>query len=103
MAQIFTARLLSGEHIIGELQEETPGGIVLDKALLIGVIEGPDGKPQIGVSSVSHLAPRDQKGHKIVLPQSAILCVIDFDDQIINMYKQSVGSIITAPSSLIMP
>lgn len=103
MAQIFTARLLSGEHIIGELQGETPSGVVLDKALLMGVIEGPDGKPQIGLSSVSHLAPRDQKGHKIVIPQSAILCVIDFDDQIVNMYKQAVGSIITAPSSLIIP
>lgn len=103
MAHIFTARLLSGEHVIGELKEETSGGIGLDKALIMGLVEGPDGKPQIGLSPISHLAPRDQKGHSVVIPHSAILCIVDFDDQIVNMYKQAVGSIITAPSSFIIP
>ncbi len=103
MAHIFTARLLSGEHVIGELLEETPSGIALDKALFMGLVEGPDGSPQIGLTPVSHLAPRNQKGHKTIIPHTSILCIVDFDDQIINMYKQAVGSIITAPSSFIMP
>lgn len=103
MSQIFTARLLSGEHIIGELLDETPSGIGLDRALIMGLVEGENGNPQIGLSPVSHLAPRDQKGHKVVIPHTAILCIVDFDDQIVNMYKQAVGSIITAPSSFIIP
>jgi hypothetical protein len=103
MVQIFTAKLLNGDHVIGELIEETHSGISLDKALFIGLIGGSDGSAQLGFSPVSHLAQRNQKGHKVIIPHSAILCIVEFDDELVNMYKQAVGSIITAPSSFIMP
>jgi hypothetical protein len=101
MAKIFTARLLSGEHIIGELVEETSSGISLSKALLIGVVADENGKPTIGLSPVSHFAPRNEKGNECVIPHSAILAVIGLDNDIVNIYKQSVGSIITP--SFILP
>jgi hypothetical protein len=103
MEKIFTAKLLNGEHVIGELIEETDKGIFLDKALFISLIGTSDGSAQLGFTPASHLAQRNKKCHKIFIPHSAILCIIEFDDELIDMYKQAVGSIITASSSFIIP
>ena len=103
MNTIFTARLLSGDHILGKLEAETASGIHLKDALLVGIMQGRDGSPELGFSPISHFAARNKKGHDVVIPQSSLLCVVDFDEEIINAYKQTIGDIITPPSSLIVP
>ena len=96
MSEIFTARLISGDQIIGEVKVEDPEYVYLEKALLVGMVDRVNGQVGIGFGPVSPLAPRGDKGHSVKLNKSSILLQVDFESEIIDSYKEAVSSIVIA-------
>lgn len=97
MSEVFCARLSSGEHIIGLIKstDDTHNTINLENALLVNIVPTDNG---YGVQffPVSPLAKQPlDKGSNIILNLSQVLYGMEYDENLINNYRQNVSSIIT--------
>lgn len=101
MSEIFCARLSSGEHIIGKIKENpandiaTSGVIELENALMVNLFQTENG---LGVQflPISPIVKQPlDKGSDISLNLTQVLYSLEFNQSVIDNYKQTVGSIIT--------
>jgi hypothetical protein len=99
MSEILTVKLINGEHVVGHVKSEGVDFFELEKALIVGMMQNENGMT-MGFAPISYLAPREDKGNKIKLLKSSILLYFDMDQELLDAYKQTVSSIITAPANL---
>jgi hypothetical protein len=97
MSEVFCARLASGEHIIGLIKsaDSEHNTINLENALLVNIVPTDNGYG-VQFMPVSPLArPPLDKGSSVVLNLSQVLYGMEYDENLVNNYKQNVSSIIT--------
>lgn len=98
MSEVFCARLSSGEHIIALVKSTNTinNTIHLENALFVNIVPTDNGYG-IQFIPVSPLAKQPlDKGSDIVLNLSQILYGMEYDENLVNTYKQTVSSIITS-------
>lgn len=101
MSDFFCARLLNGEHIIGKLTGRDSDTIFLTKALLLTFQRGDNGQTGMAFMPVSPLVDLEQDGNTVNLYKTSVVMEIEFNKQILDAYKQTVGEIIIAPASVL--
>lgn len=101
MSEFFCARLLNGEHIIGKLEGRDNDTVYLSKALLLSFQRGENGQTGMAFMPVSPLVDLEQDGNTVNIYKTSIVMEVEFNKQIIDAYKQTVGEIIIAPATIL--
>jgi hypothetical protein len=101
MAKVRGVRLLSGEDLIGDLDEESIeyGLLFVNKPLQIVMGPGPNGQMSIGLAPFIPF----KKGTRLDLPASSVLFVYDINEDLVKAYTQATSSIVIAGANELPP
>jgi hypothetical protein len=81
-------RLVSGEEIVGEIQESASGFHTIKNPCAIGLAMGPNGQPTLSMQP--WLIFSDQK--EVTLKDTHVLFTTTVDIKILNKYNEIFGS-----------
>lgn len=101
MTNVRGVRLLSGEDLIGDLDEQAldAGLLFVNKPLQIVMGPGPNGQMSIGLAPFIPF----KKGTRLDLPAQSILFVYDINEDLVKAYTQATSGIVLANAGDLPP
>lgn len=101
MANVRGVRLLSGEDLIGDLDEQAleNGLLFVNKPLQVVMGPGPNGQMTLGFVPFIPF----KKGTRLDLPFASVLFVYDINEDLVKAYTQTTSGIVLANAGDLPP
>lgn len=94
MSSVKIVKLVNGEEILGKVTAKN-GEVVITKPTILGMMQGQNGQPQMGLADYLPLA----EDTEITIDKTHVLLTYTPKTQLVNAYNASHGSGLVVPPS----